>query len=593
MPSLPKSFLLFVLALLAASSSAAQSSLSGVLPSSSTTTSTTNSPTDPLGRTTPSGSVLGFLQAAQSGNYSIAAQFLQMSAARRQAEGEQLATQLNAVLNSPAAAVRVGGFTQQEGTPQEGVPFGRQKLGTMSSGDVEDDLELVRVSDPAAGKIWLISAETLAKIPDLYDQVQARQVESRLPSGLVKHSVAGLPLWQWLALLLAVPIAAALGWFVLVVFGIPLHWWEKRRGQVEVGNWRTVSAPAWLLAGTEAHRLFVRYLGIALLPRHYYFQFSSILIIISFTWIAWRVVLWSLRRVRSRALAHGHAGTGTLMLLGERILKAVIFGLGVLAILGNLGFDMSTALATLGIGGLAIGFGAQQTIANLFGGVAVLGDEVFRVGDVCRFGDRTGVVEDIGLRSTRIRTDERTLVAIPNGTVATINLENLSRRDKILFTTKLGLRPESAADHVRFVLAEIRRLLYSHAKVETSSVRVRLIDISGSNLTVEVFAYIQTRDFNEFAAVREDLLLRIMDVLEDSGGGLVLPSQTLYLSRDSGVEKEKADNAIKKIADLRDGKQLPFPDFHQDDIAALKGLIEYPQPESAVRKPPDDSVKTR
>ena len=129
------------------------------------------------------------------------------------------------------------------------------------------------------------------------------------------------------------------------------------------------------------------------------------------------------------------------MLLGERILKALIFVVGVLAVLGSLGFNMSTALAGLGIGGLAIGFGAQQTIANLFGGVSVLGDEVFRVGDVCRFGDRTGVVEDIGLRSTRIRTEERTLLAIPNGTVATINLENLSRRDKILFKTNAGPAP--------------------------------------------------------------------------------------------------------------------------------------------------------
>jgi MscS family membrane protein len=252
---------------------------------------------------------------------------------------------------------------------------------------------------------------------------------------------------------------------------------------------------------------------------------------------------------------------------------------------------MSTALAGLGIGGLAIGFGAQQSIANLFGGVFVLGDEVFRVGDTCRFGDRTGVVEDIGLRSTRIRTQERTLVAIPNGTVATINLENLSSRDKILIQTTLGLRPESKPDHVRFVLAEIRRLLYSHARVETKTVRVRLTDISGSSLSIEVLAYILTRDFNEFAAMGEDLLLRIMDVMEDAGGGLALPSQTLYLSRDSGVEKEKAGNAAKKIADLRDGKQLPFPDFHQDDIAALKGSIEYPQPESALRKPQDDSGK--
>lgn len=597
MPAFPKSSFLVVLSFFTALfllvlPASAQSPLSGVLPSTSASSSS-NSSGDPLGRATPSGSALGFLQAAQSGNYSIAAQYLQMSAARRQAEGEQIASQLNAVLNSPAFSGRVGSFTQADGVPQEGVALGRQRLGTMSSGDVEADLELVRVSDPSAGKIWLISSDTLTKVPELYDQVEARQVEHKLPAVLVKHSIAGMPLWQWLALLLAVPVAAGIGWIVLVALEVPMRWWARRRGHVEIANWRSVSPPAWLLTGTLVHQFFARYLGIALLPRHYYFQFTSIALIIGATWIVWRGVRWSLQGVRNRALARGHAGTGSLMLLGERILKAVVFSVGLLAVLGSLGFNMSTALAGLGIGGLAIGFGAQQTIANLFGGVSVLGDEVFRVGDVCRFGDRTGVVEDIGLRSTRIRTDERTLVAIPNGTVATINLENLSRRDKILFKTTLGLRPESKADHVRFVLAETRRLLYSHPKVETATVRVRLIDIAGSSLSVEVLAYILTRDFNEFAAVREDVLLRIMDVLEDSGGGLALPAQTLYLSRDSGVAKEKADNAAKKIADLRDGKQLPFPDFHPQDISSFKGSIEYPAPESAARKSSDGPGKGR
>jgi MscS family membrane protein len=527
--------------------------------------------------------MLGFLQAAQAGEYGIAAQYLQLSPARRQSEGEQLATKLKVVLDR-AFTGRFNNFTQPDGIPQEGVPLGWQKLGTLSSGDIEADLDLVRVSDPNAGKIWLISSSTLSKVPELYDQVQARQVESRLPNALVKHEFAGMPLWQFLALLLALPVAAGLGWLVLALLEFPIRWWARRRGHLDVANWRSVSGPAWLLTGTLIHQLFAAYLHIPLLPRHYYFQISAIALIISATWIVWRVVQWSLYRVRIRALARGHAGTGSLMLLGERILKAVILIAGVLAVLGNLGFNTSTALAGLGIGGLAIGFGAQKTIENLFGGVSVLADEVFRVGDVCRFGDRTGVVEDIGLRSTRIRTDDRTLLAIPNGTVATINLENLSRRDKIFFKTNLGLRLDSKPDHVRFVLAEIRRLLYSHPKVETNTVRVRLIDIAGSSLTAELVAYILTRDFNEFAAVREDLLLRIMDVMEDSGGGLALPSQTLYLSRDAGLDKEKADNAVKKIAELRDGKQLPFPDHHEKDIAAFKGSIEYPQRESAVNK---------
>jgi MscS family membrane protein len=581
---LAKTIFLLALSFCVSIPARAQAALSSLL-QSSTSTTTTTTPSDPLGRTTPSGSVLGFLRAAQSGDYGIAAQYLQMSPARRQAEGEQLSTQLKYVMDGTAFSGRVGNFTQPEGIPQEGVPFGRQRIGTMASGDVEVDLDLVRISDPAAGKIWLVSSDTLAKVPELYDQVEARQVEHKLPGVLVKHQFAGVPLWQWLALLLALPVAAAISWLVLVLLEIPLRWWARWRGHSDIANWRSVSGPAWLLAGTLVHEFFVRYLGIALLPRHYYFQVASISLIVGSAWIAWQAIRWFLRGVRTRALSHGHGGTGSLMLLGERIIKAVIFVMGAFAALTTLGFNMTTALAGLGIGGLAIGFGAQQTIANLFGGVSVLGDEVMRVGDTCRFGDRTGTVEDIGLRSTRIRTDERTLLAIPNGTVATINVENLSRRDKILFKTNLGFHPDTKADHLRYVLSEIRRLLYSHPKIETKTVRVRLTDIAAGSLSVEVFSYVLTVDFNEFAAVREDLLLRMMDLVDDAGTSVAMPSQTLYISRGSGLEKDKAESATKKIADLRDNKTLPFPDFHDQDISSFQGTIDYPQPDSAVRNP--------
>ena len=592
MRSFSKTIFLLAVFLAAILSASAQSPLSSLL-QSPTTTSTSNSPTDPLNRTTPSGAVLGFLQAAQSGDYSIAAQYLQMTAARRQSEGEDLANKLKIVMDRAFAGRLNRLSTAPEGVPQEGLPLGRQRVGTMVSGDVDVDLDLVRVSDPNAGKIWLVSSDTLAKIPELYDQVEARQVEHKLPAVLVKHQIAGMALWQWLALLCAIPVAALLGWIVLVALEVPVRWWARRRGHVDIANWRSVPAPGWFLVGTLIHQFLSRYLGIGLLPRHYYFQFTSIALIISGTWIFWQGTRWSLRRVRNRALSRGHAGTGSLMLLGERIIKAVIFVAGVLAVLSSLGFNMSTALAGLGIGGLAIGFGAQQTIANLFGGVSVLGDEVIRVGEVCRFGDRTGTVEDIGLRSTRVRTDDRTLLAIPNGTVATINVENLSRRDKILFKTTLGLRTETKADQVRFVLAEVRKLLYSHAKVEANSVRVRLTDVAGSSLSAEIFCYILTRDYNEYAAVREDLLLRMLDIIDDAGSALALPAQTLYLGRDAGLEKDKTEAALKKITALRDGNRLPFPDFHQEEISSFKGSIAYPAPESAVLKEPDDRGKGR
>jgi MscS family membrane protein len=376
-----------------------------------------------------------------------------------------------------------------------------------------------------------------------------------------------MPFWQWLALLLALPAAAGVGWVALVILEIPVRWWALRHGPVDIADWRSVSGPGWLLAGTLAHRLFAAYLGIALLPRHYYYQLTSVALIVSSSWLLWRAIRWSLRRVRNRAIAYGHGGTGSLMLLGERILKAVVFVIAVFLVLSDLGFNMTTALAGLGIGGLAIGFGAQQTIANLFGGVSVLGDEVIRVGDVCRFGDRTGTVEDIGLRSTRVRTDERTLLAIPNGTVATINVENLSRRDKILFKTTVGIHPDTKADQMRYVLSQIRRVLESHPKIETSTLRVRLIEIAAA-LNVEIFSYILTRDFNEFAAVREELLLQIMDLVEEAGTSVAMPSQTLYIRKDSGLEEQKAANAEKKTSDLRTQQSATQDKLPKTDAAS-------------------------
>jgi MscS family membrane protein len=522
------------------------------------TSAASQPPTDPLNRQTPDGTVFGFLEAAQSGNYAIAAQYLQMSSARRQTEGEALAQKLQTVMNVTFAG-NLKPSREPAGTPQEGVPGDRQKLGTMSSGDVEADLELVRVSDPSAGKIWLISSDTLTKVPELYDQVEARQVETRLPKWVVKHQLAGMPLWQWFALLIFIPLAAAAGWLVLVVLQIPVRWWARRHGHSEQ-EFKSVSGPAWLLVGTLIHRILAVYLGMPLLQRHYYTQVTAVAVIIGTNWILWRVIRWFLRGVRNRALARGHGGTGSLMLLGERLVKAFIFVMAIFFILGVLGFNLTTALAGVGIGTLAIGFGAQQTIANLFGGVSVLGDEVIRVGDVCKFGDRTGTVEDIGLRSTRVRTEERTLLAIPNGTVATINVENLSRRDKMLFKTGLGFHLDTSREHLRSVLSEIRQTLSSHPRIERDSVRVRLVELGSSALNVELVCYVMTRDYNEFAAVREELLLQIMNLVEDSGTSLASPSQTLYLSQDRASDKAKAKAALQPIRDASPGKGPPSAD---------------------------------
>jgi len=538
---------------------------------------------DPLGRDTPSGTVFGFLQEAQSGNYSTASQYLQLSNARRLTQGEDLATKLKLVMDRAFTGNLRAISNQRDGTPQEGIPLDRQRIGILSAGDREENLDLVHASDSNGAGIWLISSETLSKIPDLYEQLQVHQVETRLPGFLVQHQLAGMPIWQWLAILLAIPFAAALGWLAVKILKFPQYLWLRKRKQSLSPVWTAISSPLWLVIGALIHIFCVKYIRLPLLQQHYYQTTIGVVLIVGFNWLLWRILQQLSRRVRERAIYAGRAGTGSVMLLGERILKALTLILAVFLILSTLGFNMSTALAGLGIGGIAIAFAAQKTLENLFGGISLLGDEVIHVGDICRFGDRTGTIEDISLRSTRIRTPERTELSIPNGSLATMNVENLSRRDKILFNTKLGLRYETTADQLRYVLAQIRRLFYEHSKVETQGARIRFIGYDNSALNLEVFCYVLTRDGADFLAIQEDLLLRIMDIVEASGTSFAFPARTVYLGRDPGLDQDKSAAISREVQQWRENSKLPFPDYAPSDISEFSNSLPYPQPDSALR----------
>ncbi len=537
---------------------------------------------DPLGRDTPSGTVLGFLQAAQNGNYKVAADYLQMSAARRQAQGTEVASQLKILMDRDFEGSLRRLSTRPEGSLDQGGVSDQQIIGTFSSGEAEVPVVLVRVSQSNGGKIWLFSSDTVSKVPDLYDNLQAQRIEKQLPHALVGPTFLGLPLWQWLALLAAVPVAVGIGWLVLALLAVPRSLWLRIRKRPSLFLFSRVSTPLLVFFGGIAHRVIASYLRLPLLPRLYYYRTIGVVILVGFFWFAWRAAGIAMQRLRTHAISAGRIGTGTLMLLGERLLKALVWIVAVLAILAAIGFNLTTVLAGLGIGGLAIAFAAQKTLENLFGGVSVLGDEVIRVGDFCRFGDKVGTVEDISLRSTRIRTLDRSELSIPNGSLATMNIENFARRDKILFNPSVGIRYETTPDQLRYLLAEVRRLLYGHSKVESGSARIRLASLDNNALTLEVFSYVLTRDFTEFTAIREDLLLRIMEIVEKSGSGFAFPSRTVYLNRDGGLDKERAAAAEQQVQKWREEQQLPFPDFAPEDVSAFRGSIAYPQSESAV-----------
>ncbi len=214
---------------------------------------------DPLGRDTPSGTVLGFLKAAQDGNEKAAADYLQMSAARRLSQGPDVAGKLKVLMDDAFVGSVRNISTRPEGNPNYGTSD-QQTIGDFSSGDTEVPVILVRVTDPNAGKIWLFSADTLSKIPELYDNVESHLVENKLPQSLVRNFL-GVPRWQWLALLIAIPVAFAIGWVIVLLLAIPRRLWLKFRNRPNLHSYSRVSKPLLLLlqrAGGPCNRRLPR-----------------------------------------------------------------------------------------------------------------------------------------------------------------------------------------------------------------------------------------------------------------------------------------------------------------------------------------------
>jgi MscS family membrane protein len=246
----------------------------------------------------------------------------------------------------------------------------------------------------------------------------------------------------------------------------------------------------------------------------------------------------------------------------------------------RLGVPMYGIVAGLGVGGLAIALAAQPTIENLLGGLNLFADKPRRVGDLCMYGGEFGPVEGIGIRSTRIRGLDRTLTTIPNGALARMPIVNFTQRDRMLIKAVIGVRYETSPEQLRYLLVKLREVLLGHPRVDPDPARARLVGFGASSLDIEVFAYATTRDWNEFLGIREDVLLRVMDVIEQAGASIAFPSQTLYLGRDRGSDDGKAQAAEARVQAWRDEGSLPFPNFSAEQTGQIRGSIAFPPPGS-------------
>ncbi|HEY4246871.1 MAG TPA: mechanosensitive ion channel family protein [Lacunisphaera sp.] len=250
------------------------------------------------------------------------------------------------------------------------------------------------------------------------------------------------------------------------------------------------------------------------------------------------VIFWALLRAFNALLDHAHEiaverklSVAAFMPWIKKTLVVVFVTIGTLMVIQNLGYGESvkTVLAGLGIGGLAFALAAQDTIANLFGSIVVAIDQPFRLGEAVKIGSNEGVVEDIGLRSTKLRTPARNLIIIPNKTVASEAIINNSRFIGRRVEQVIGLTYDTSAAQMGAIVDEIRRIITAEAEVDPASIHVYFRDYSASSLDIWLAYNAKSPDFAKSMALRQRINLAIMNATQNHGLDFAFPTQTLHL----------------------------------------------------------------
>jgi MscS family membrane protein len=253
------------------------------------------------------------------------------------------------------------------------------------------------------------------------------------------------------------------------------------------------------------------------------------LVVVTAFWALWRSVDVFIEVLLERPWAVDNHSARSLVAVTGNFSRVALAILGVLSTLGALGFPVTTAVAGLGIGGVALAFGAQKTVADLFGSVAIAADRPCRVGDTVRVEDVVGVVEVIGVRSTRIRTPDRSIVSFPNGRLADMRIETLAVRDRIRFATMVGVVYGTSEQQLKQVLTGLEDVLRRHPQIWKDVITVRFAGFGATALEIEVQCWFNTPDYELFRAYRQDVLFGFMKVIDQAGTAISWPTHTVQL----------------------------------------------------------------
>lgn len=484
-------------------------------------------PFDEYGRTTPRSSTIGLARALLDKDFDRAVHYMDLRNLPftiDESDGPELARQLLIIADRSMMVDYEAISDDPDGHLDDGLPSYRDRITTIKTSKGLVDILMQKVPRGDGAYVWKLSNATVAKIPELDDELGYGPIGDKLSLIFPHYYVMGLELWQWIM------------WLVLIVAGFSIAYiftWllfkliTLKRKQRLVRVEKFIKGPLRFLILV----LFLRSTSDLIAPTltvKALFE-ARTLLIIAMVWVLLGFVDLIMFGISERMKRQGHADAVVLLRPATTVIKLTLIFVGIVSWLDNIGYEVTTLLAGLGIGGIAVAFAAQRTLENLIGSITIYSSQPVHVGDFCRFGDKLGTIEEIGLRATQLRTLERTVVHIPNAKFSTDVIENLTQRDKILYRTRLRLSLQTTAKQMQDVLDGIRELIRKHEMIDEEASRVRFLEFGEYAQEIELYVYIKTQDFVEYLQYREDINLSIANIIESSGTQLVVPTRTTYV----------------------------------------------------------------
>ena len=475
----------------------------------------------PIGGTdSPRRALERFLKSSRAGNFEVAAAAL-FTVRTSSEEMHELARKLQAVLDRRVTLDREHLDKVSDlpsGNTSDGMPDD-DEVGRIDMPLGSEAVRLHRRRSPDGTAQWVFSLDTVNRIESWYERLDDRWALDHLPNALLVTGLGGLLLWQWLALPVLFVAALLFGLFLARILRIALRlaWRSELGGAIaerQLGPLRVLSTALLM-------RLLTQILYLTAGAEENVRAACNVGLIIGFMFGLWRVAEVISGRVQRSEWLKARPTLVGVMPLVHRLTEVGIWAAAALWCLQELGYSVTGVLASLGLGGLAVALAAKSTLEHLLGGMTLSLDQPMRVGDSVKIGDVQGTVEQIGLRSTRIRTQDRSLVTIPNGKLSDMQIETLAARDRIRMSLSLNVQYTLKAQGLRELREALLACIGKNPLVHKDRIRVHYSNLSDSAATIDITCWIDTSDQDQFLDARHNLLLSLIEVVESFGAAAV------------------------------------------------------------------------